>query len=64
MKILGIHEAYEKNYEWVVPKNLFDVSSPVKDVERVDSKITIDKIECLVKIISTINLDAPPLDNT
>src|SRR3954453_4037180 len=26
-KLIGLHEAYENNFDWIVPENLFDESS-------------------------------------
>jgi hypothetical protein len=33
-KLLGMHEALEKNFDWIVPENTFDESSEPKSVER------------------------------
>jgi hypothetical protein len=32
-KILGIHEALEKNFDWIIPENPYDESSEPKSVE-------------------------------
>jgi hypothetical protein len=37
-KLLGMHEALEKNFDWIVPENPFDESSEPKSVERGSSK--------------------------
>src|SRR4051812_25542768 len=63
-KLVGMHVAYEKNFDWIVPENPFDESSRTKSAERGSSKTTIDSIKCLVKKTSGIDLNAPPLDNT
>src|SRR3954453_2226521 len=63
-KLAGMHVAYEKNFDWIVPENLFDESSRTKSAERGSSKTTIDIIKCLVEKTSSIDLNAPPLDNT
>jgi hypothetical protein len=31
-KLLGLHEAFEKNFDWICPKNLFDERSEPKNV--------------------------------
>jgi hypothetical protein len=33
-KLIGMHEALEKNFDWIVPKNPFDESSEPKSVEK------------------------------
>ena len=43
-KLLGLHEAMEKNFDWIVPENLFDESSEPKRAERGSSKTNIDTI--------------------
>jgi hypothetical protein len=63
-KLLGMHEALEKNFDWIVPENPFDESSKPKSVERGSSKTYIDKIQFLVENTSGINLDASSLENT
>src|SRR3954470_7631690 len=39
-KLVGLHEAYEKNFDWIVPENLFDESSETKSAEKGSSKTT------------------------
>src|SRR4051794_19798949 len=48
-KLVGLHEAYEKNFDWIVSENLFDESSKTKSAEKGSSKTTIDSIQCLVE---------------
>jgi hypothetical protein len=55
-KLVGMHEALEKNFDWIVPENLFDESSELKSAERGSSKIYIDKIKILIEKTSCINL--------
>jgi hypothetical protein len=31
-KLVGLHEALEKNFDWIIPENLFDESSEPKSV--------------------------------
>jgi hypothetical protein len=33
-KLVGLHEALEKNFDWIVPENLFDESSEPKSVHK------------------------------
>ncbi len=63
-KFVGMHEALEKNFDWIVPENLFDESSEPKSVEKGSSKTHIDKIQIFVEKTSRINLNAFSLDNT
>ena len=63
-KLLGLHEAYEKNFDWIVPTNLFDESSEPKSAEKGTSKTYIDSIQCLVEKTSSIGVDASSFENT
>jgi hypothetical protein len=44
-----MHEALEKNFDWIVPENPFDESSEPKSVEKGSSKTYMDKIKSLLK---------------
>jgi hypothetical protein len=37
-KLVGLHEALEKNFDWIIPENLFDESSEPKSVHKGSSK--------------------------
>src|SRR4051794_11404039 len=63
-KLVALHEAYEKNFDWIVPENPFDESSQPKRVGRVNSETFIDKIQCIVEKTSDIDLNAPSFENT
>jgi hypothetical protein len=63
-KHVGMHEALEKNFDWIVPKNPFDESSQPKSVEKGSSKTCLDKIQFLVENTYAIDLNAYPLENT
>ena len=63
-KLLGLHEAYENNFDWIVPTNLFDESSEPKSAEKGTSKTYIDSIQCLVEKTSSIDLNASSFENT
>jgi hypothetical protein len=47
-KLVGLHEALEKNFDWIVSKNLFDERSESKSVHKVSSKTHLDTIQCFV----------------
>jgi hypothetical protein len=57
-KLVGLHEALEKNFDWIVPENLFDESSKLKSVHMGSSKTHLDTIQCLVEKTSAIDLNA------
>jgi hypothetical protein len=57
-KLVGLHEALERNFDWIVPENLFDESSEPKSVHKGSSKTRLDTIQCLVEKTSTIDLNA------
>jgi hypothetical protein len=59
-----MHEALEKNFDWIVSENPFDESSEPKSVEKGSSKSYMDKIQFLVEKTSGIDLDASSLENT
>jgi hypothetical protein len=63
-KLVGMHKALEKNFDWIVPENPFDESSAPKSAHRGSSKTHVDKIQCLVEKTSTIDLNAPFFENT
>jgi hypothetical protein len=62
-KLLGLHEALEKNFDWICPENLFDESSEPKSVHKGSSKTYLYAIQCLVENTSPIDLN-PSFDNT
>jgi hypothetical protein len=43
-KLVGMHEALEKNFDWIVPENPFDESSEPKSLHRGYSKTHLDII--------------------
>jgi hypothetical protein len=57
-KLVGLHEALEKNFDWIFPENLFDESSEPKSVHMGSSKTHLDTIQFLVENISAIDLNA------
>jgi len=48
-KLLGMNDALENNYGWLVPENLFDEDSKPKNNEKGASETHIDKIKCIVE---------------
>jgi hypothetical protein len=57
-KLVGLHEALEKNFDWIVPENPLDESSEPKSVHTVSSKTHLDTIQFLVEKTSAIDLNA------
>jgi hypothetical protein len=63
-KLLGLCEAFENNFSWICPENLFDKSSVPKCDHKGSSKTYVDEIQCLIEKTSAIELDASSLDVT
>jgi hypothetical protein len=57
-ELIGLHEALEKNFDWIVSENLFDEMSEPKSVHKGSSKTHLDTIQCLVEKTSAIDLNA------
>jgi hypothetical protein len=57
-KLVGLHEALEKNFDWICPKNLFYERSEPKSVHKGSSKTHLDIVQCLVEKTSAIYLNA------
>jgi hypothetical protein len=57
-KLLGLHEAFENNFDWICPRNLFsDLSDPKHDLKG-SSKTYVDTIQCLIEKTSAVDLNA------
>jgi hypothetical protein len=57
-KLLGLYEAFENNFDWIYPKNLFsDLSEPKHD-HKGSSKTYVDEIQCLIEKTSSMDLNA------
>jgi hypothetical protein len=57
-KLLGLHEAFENNFDWICPENLFsDLSEPKRD-HKGSSKTYVDAIQCLIEKTSAMDLNA------
>jgi hypothetical protein len=57
-KILGLSEAFENNFAWICPKNLFDENSVPKHDHQGSSKTYVDEIQCLIDKTSSVDLNA------
>jgi hypothetical protein len=63
-KHLGLYEAFENNFDWICPKNLFsDLSEPKHD-HKGSSKTYVDEIQCLIDKTSAVDLNSSSLDIT
>jgi hypothetical protein len=56
--LVGLHEALEKNFDWICPENPFDESSEPKSVHKGSSKTRLDTIQFIVEKTSAIDLNA------
>jgi hypothetical protein len=57
-KLVGLHEALGKNFDWICPENLFAESSEPKSVHKGSSKTHLDTIPFIVEKTSAIDLNA------
>jgi hypothetical protein len=57
-KLVGIHDALEKNFSWIFPENLFDESSVPKSDHKGSSKTHLDTIQFIVENTPKIDLNA------
>jgi hypothetical protein len=56
-KLLGLYEAFENNFDWICPKNLFsDLSEPKHD-HKGSSKTYVDEIQFLIEKTSAVDLN-------
>jgi hypothetical protein len=62
-KLVGLHEALEKNFDWTCPENPLDESSEPKSVHKGSSKSHLDTIQFIVEKTSAVDLNAS-FDNT
>jgi hypothetical protein len=62
-KLVGLHEALEKNFDWIYPENPFDESIEPKSVRKGSSKTHLDTIQFIVEKTSAVDLNAS-FDNT
>jgi hypothetical protein len=57
-KLLGLHEALEKNFDWICTENLFNEMSEPKCDHKGSSKTNLDTIQFIVEKTSAIDLNA------
>ena len=57
-KLLGSSEAFENNFDWICPENLFDENSIPKHDHKGSSKTYVDEIQCLIDKTSAVDLNA------
>jgi hypothetical protein len=57
-KLVGLHEALERNFDWICPKNPFDESSEPKSVHKGSSKTHLDTIQFIVEKTYAVDLNA------
>jgi hypothetical protein len=57
-KLVGMHEALEKNFNWICPENLFDESSVPKRDHKGSSKTHLDTIQFIIEKTSAIDFNA------
>jgi hypothetical protein len=57
-KLVGMHEALEKNFNWICPKNLFDESSVPKHDHKGSSKTHLETIQFIIEKTFAIDLNA------
>jgi hypothetical protein len=57
-KLLGLHEAFENNFDWICPENLFSELSVPKRDHKGSSKTHLDTIQFIVEKTSAMDLNA------
>jgi hypothetical protein len=57
-KLLGLCEAFENNFDWICPENIFDENSVPKHDHKGSSKTNVDEIQCLIDKTSAVDLNA------
>jgi hypothetical protein len=57
-KLLGLYEAFENNFDWICPKNLFSDLSETKRDHKGSSKTYVDEIQCLIEKTSPVDHNA------
>jgi hypothetical protein len=56
-KLVGLHEALEKNFDWICPENLFSELIEPKRDHKGSSKTHLDTIQFIVQKTSAIDLN-------
>jgi hypothetical protein len=57
-KLLGLYEAFENNFVWICPANLFNELSEPKRDHKGSSKTYVDEIQCIIEKTSAVDLNA------
>ena len=57
-KLVGIHDAWDKNFSWICPENFFDESSVPKSNHKGSSKTNLDTISFIVEKTPIVDPDA------
>jgi hypothetical protein len=57
-KLLGLHKAFENNFDWICPENLFSDLSEPKCEHQGSSKTYVGAIQCLIEKTSAMGLNA------
>jgi hypothetical protein len=57
-KLVGLHEALEKNFDWICPENPFNESSEPNSVHKGSLKTHLDTIQFIVEKTSAIDINA------
>ena len=63
-KLVGMHKAFEKNFDWIAPENLFDEGSRPKRDGKGSSKTHLDEISFIVEDFASMNINASSFENT
>ena len=63
-KLVGMHEAFEKNFDWIAPENIFDEGSRPKRDDKGSSKTHLDEIPFIVEDFASMNVNASSFKNT
>jgi hypothetical protein len=57
-KLLGLHEAFKNNFDWMCPENIFSELSEPKRDHKGFSKTYVDAIQCLIEKTSAVDPNA------
>jgi hypothetical protein len=57
-KLLGLNKAFENNFDWICPENLFDENSVPKHDHKGSLKTYVEEIQCLIDKTSVVDLNA------
>ena len=63
-KLIGMQEALEKNFDWIMPENPFDENSVPKNSDKGNYETFIDSICCIIEKVFKLSLKNSGLGNT